>query len=363
MKEFDDFDNIFSFKNLYESFDECKKGISWKGSVKSYNIKHLKYCYNTYSSLRDLSYKFKGFVEFSIYERGKKREIKSIHISDRVVQKCLCKAIVPSLSSAFIYDNGASLKGKGTSMALDRFRCMLDRHYRKYGNEGYALLIDDSDYFKRLLHSPIKQDLRRFFSDKKMLGLTYMYLRKENDISGRMEDIGLSLGCQPNQIYAVGYQNTIDHYAKEKLGLKNYNRYMDDTAIIHPSKKYLEKCLHDLKNMCEKLGICFNPRKTQIVKLSKGVKFLKTMHYITSTGKIIRKPWKKSVVRMRRKLKKYKNLLKEGKMSFSDIRTSYGSWRGHIKQFNSYRIVQNMDKLFNELFINEWIMKGEHCNV
>lgn len=358
MKEIDDFDKIFSFNNIYDSFSECKKGISWKGSVKSYNINRLKYSYKAYTSLKDYSYKFKGFVEFSIYERGKKRNIKSIHISDRVIQKCLCNSIVPALSNSFIYDNGASLKGKGTSKAMDRFKCMLDRHYRKYGNEGYALLIDDSSYFERLMHATIKNKLFETYHDKKIIGLSIMYLNKENELSGRGQGIGLSLGCQPNQIYAVGYQNEIDHFAKEKLKLKAYIRYMDDTVILHRSKNYLKKCLEKIKEMCKEIGIVLNPKKTQIVKIKKGVKFLKTMHYLTETGKIIRKPWKKSVVRMRRKLKKFKNMLEDGQMSFSDIRTSYGSWRGYIKKFNSYRTIRSMDILFNQLFTTDWISKG-----
>lgn len=348
------FEDVFSFDRIFESFKTCMKGIKWKGSVKSYNINHLWNAYTAYRTLKDGTYKFKGFVGFTIYERGKRRDINSIHISDRNVQKCLCDSLVPALSASFIYDNGASLKGKGTDMALRRLKCMLERHYRKYGTEGYALVMDASSYFDNILHSEIEKKLRNIYDDRKMLGLATMYLRRENGVKGRTKGKGLSLGCQPNQIYAVGYQNAVDHYAKEALGLKAYIRYMDDTIIIHRSKKYLKECLTKLKAKCEEIGVVLNPKKTQIIRLSRGVKFLKTMHYITGSGKIVRKPWKKSVVRMRRKLKKFSVMLDDGRLTFKEIRTSYESWKGHIKQFNSYHILVNMDKLFNKLFIKDW---------
>lgn len=50
-------------------------------------------------------YKSGGFYEFTIMERGKLRHIKSVHISERVVQKCLCDySLTPMLSRTFIYD-------------------------------------------------------------------------------------------------------------------------------------------------------------------------------------------------------------------------------------------------------------------
>lgn len=359
----DDFDSVFSFENIYNSFSDCRKGINWKGSVKAYNIRRLKYSWNTYSALQKLSYKFRGFVEFDIYERGKKREIKSIHISDRVVQKCLCNSLVPVLSNGFVYDNAASLKGKGTSMAMRRFRCMLDRHYRKYGNEGYALVIDASAYFDNILHDNVKKTLFKHYTDRRILGLSVMFLRKENDIDGREPGKGLSLGCQPNQIYAVGYQNEIDHYAERSTDAEASIRYMDDAVVLGKTKEQLRRWLDKATEIYSKLGISLNKKKTQIVKISKGVKFLKTMHYLTDTGKIIRKPWKRSITKMRRKLKKMKSMLERGEISFQEIRTSYNSWVGHIKQFNAYRTLRNMNRLFDKLFIDDWSAFGTEREV
>ena len=51
------------------------------------------------------------------------------------------------LSRSFIYDNGASLPGKGYDFAVRRVTHFLAEHYRKHGREGYVLVFDISRLF------------------------------------------------------------------------------------------------------------------------------------------------------------------------------------------------------------------------
>ena len=116
--------------------------------------------------------------------------------------------------------------------------------------------------------------------------------------------------------------------------------------------------LEEIRKICGKLKITVNEKKTRIVKLSHGFTYLKTQIYLTDTGKIIRKPCHKAVVRERRKLKKQKKLLDAGVMTFDDIRCSYSSWRGSMKYRNARKTVHSMDKLFDSLFIESWAKGG-----
>jgi hypothetical protein len=102
--------------------------------------------------------------------------------------------------------------------------------------------------------------------------------------------------------------------------------------------------------MCNEFGIVLNPKKTQIVKLSRGLTFLKTRFNLTETGKVIKRVNKNGVTRMRRKLKTFKEWLANKKMTMQDIETSYRSWQGHVKRCNGYHVLQNMDKLYKRLF-------------
>lgn len=358
---YDDYDKCFDLNEIYNAFNECRKGVNWKRSTKVYSINHLKYAWETYESLHNDKYKFKGFTEFTIVERGKKREIKAVHISDRVVQRCLCNSLIPVLSHNLIYDNGASLKGKGISFSLERFKCMLDRHYRKYGRDGYALTIDASSYFDNIRHSVIIDALNANFEDKRIIRQAKIYLDAENGIQGRTRGIGLGLGSQVNQIYAIAYQNRIDHFATQSPLIESYIRYMDDAILISDSKEKLVEWLEQAKQIYEELGIVLSSKKTQIVKLSHGVKFLKTMHYLKPNGEVVRVPWKRSAKVMRRKLKALRRMFDDGLLEYKAIEQSFQSWLGHIRQFNAYQTALNMQKLYNNLFITNF--QGGGCSV
>ena len=56
-------------------------------------------------------------------------------------------------------------------------------------------------------------------------------------------NVGLPLGNQSSQWFALLYLNVIDRFCKEVLKIKGYIRYMDDMILIHRDKKYLQYCL------------------------------------------------------------------------------------------------------------------------
>jgi hypothetical protein len=76
-------------------------------------------------------------------------------LSERIVQKCLCdNVLTPILTHPLIYDNGASVKGKGVHFAIRRLIVHLSKFYRQNGfsNAGYALLIDFTKFFDNIRH-------------------------------------------------------------------------------------------------------------------------------------------------------------------------------------------------------------------
>jgi hypothetical protein len=122
---------------------------------------------------------------------------------------------------------------------------------------------------------------------------------------------------------------------------------------IAATRKYLKYCLSEIEKVCRSLKITVNEKKTRIVKLSRGMEFLKGKYKLLPSGKVLRFPGKDSAKRMRRKLKKFKALIDAGKMDFADLRTAYQSWRGnYMRRFNARYRIGYMDKLYNELFIN-----------
>jgi hypothetical protein len=104
--------------------------------------------------------------------------------------------------------------------------------------------------------------------------------------------------------------------------------------------------------LCAKLKLTVNMKKTRIVKLSARMDFLKGTCRLLPSGKILRLPHPGNTKRMRRKLKKFKALIDKKKMSAYDLRTSYQSRRGNFKRrFNACYRVGYIDKLYYDLFI------------
>lgn len=351
-----DFEDVFSFDNLYRSGHICCRGVAWKSSTQMYRFNLVTNTAATRQALLDGTYKSRGFIEFDLYDRGKMRHIRSIHISERVVQRTLCdKAINPILKPSFIYDNGASTQNKGIDFALNRLTCHLQRHYRRHGSEGYVLLFDFSNYFANAQHWPVSRELAKRVHDVRIRALA-------NECLDNFGPIGYGLGSQISQTAALMLPNKLDHFIKEKLGIKGYARYMDDGYLIHRSKAYLKSCIAKIKEVCESLGITLNLKKTKIKKLTDGFKFLQVRFKLTETGKVLRKMSYESIKKMRRKLAKFKRWNEEGRevviggkrirkiFSLSDICKAFGSWLGHMKRGKNFHAIQRMKSYFKTLF-------------
>ena len=93
-------------------------------------------------------------------------------------------------------------------------------------------------------------------------------------------NVGLNLGSEAPQIFAVYYLSPVDTYIKTVRGIKYYGRYMDDMLILGQSKEELRALLEDIKIQLAKLKLKINERKTHIVKLSRGFTYLQVKYSI-----------------------------------------------------------------------------------
>lgn len=347
------YEEVFSFGNLYEAFSECKKGVRWKNSIQSYEMKLPVNISELHERLMNHTWKTKGFTEFQICERGKMRKIQSVHISERVLQRCMCdNYLVPLLSRNLIYDNGASIKGKGTDFAIRRLKKHLIDHYRKYGNEGYVILYDFSNYFGSINHEVLYSITDKLMSDKKIKLLYHQLI----DVFG---ETGLGLGSQVNQISAVCFANRIDHVFKDELSVHGYGRYMDDGYILCNNLSEVKHYKQRLYEICDELGITINSKKIRICKIKNGFSFLKKRFRLKDSGKLIVKLGRKAVFAVKRRIKKMKCLYDCGKLTFNDVQQAYVCWRmSAIKKYNCYKSVIRMDRYFNRMFIEPFAKNG-----
>ena len=343
--------NVISFDKILQSGIACCKGTRWKASTQMFEVNVLRWAASLSRELQEDKYKSRGFNTFEISERGKRRKIQSVHISERTVQKSLCNnALKPALTPKMIYDNSATLKGKGTEFAIDRLKEHLHRHYRKHGLKGGILIIDFKGYFPSIPHDKLIKMLSAEIEDEKVMKLAAYFV---NCFDG---DRGLGLGSEISQISAIFYPTyKLDKHIKEQLHIKGYGRYNDDSYLIHEDIEQLKYCLQEIDNRCQELGITLNTKRVKLIKFKdrQVFTFLKKRFLLTASGKVVVRLSKKNIVNQRRRLRKYRKLLDAGEIKEESIIQSYDCWRSYAEKYNSEMTARNMDRTFKELFGKE----------
>lgn len=362
MKDALDFDKVFTYQHMYRSAWYCFRGVRWKASVQRYKSR----CgINVARKLRDMrngNFELKRSPEFFIRERGHLRRINSICIDDRVPQKCLCKySLKPVLHPTLIYDNYASQEGKGTSKARKRLKCMLERHVRKYGLNGGIITLDIRKFFDSIPHDLVKSVLNQYYEDERLINYNMRVVQRYRD------DVGLVLGSENSQDFAIATPSSLDHYIKEKLGVSGYGRYMDDAWIIHPDFEYLKVVWEKIKAFAAQLGFELNEKKSRLLHFGEQFTILKRKYsFPNETGRILIRPASTSVVRERRKIKRLSKKYYAGQIPFETCQNSVQAWKSSIAGTKCHRIVTSIDELFDQLLIKPWLIgkeQGEQCSI
>lgn len=350
---YDDFDKVFSYRNMRKSFEQIRKGVMWKPSMQRYSAVASYHIQKLLTQLQNGTFRSRGFHEFWINERGKKRWIRAVDTEERNVQRCLCDyCLVPMMEQSFLYDNSATRKGKGHHFTIKRLRKKLVRFFRKHGRNGYILIFDFLGFFESIQHWVAKQKITGKIHDNRLIQLLFHLI----DCFG---ECGLGLGSQISQTLALAVGDGIDHMITEIFRIGASARYMDDGYLIHSSKAYLRECLEKIRRAAEEIGLELNLKKTRIIRLTHSFTILKQRIRILESGKIVMKMCRNNIRNERRKLKKLARKAMNGQLEWHDVYNSLQSWRSGAMHGNNHRTIRNMEKLYTELvFRSEILQEG-----
>ena len=345
-------DIILDANVLYESYKMALKASPMKPLTQKFEDNWLHNIGIIQRDLRSGRYVPAKKTEFIIRERGKVRLIRAAPMRDKVVQHALCDfVLIPAIRPKIIYDNYASLKHRGISMARKRFEMMVHKFYRKHKtNQGFILLMDFSGYYDNMRHNLVrkivggiikgpvstrtfdsivdscKQDVSFLSDDEikrlyegKYKALDYVNVPKELRTGKKWLYKGMDIGDQTAQGVAIYFPTKIDYHMKIVRGEKYYGRYMDDSNDIHISKQHLIDVLGEVKEIAASLGIILNDKKVKILPLSKPFTYLQIKYFLTPTGRLVKRINPKRVTAMRRKLKKLHKMMLAGQRKFKSI--------------------------------------------
>lgn len=379
----DECDVVYNLNSLYHAYIAAKKDSDWKPQVQKYEMNFLPHIVKSKAALKSRNYHSLASTEFIINERGKTRPITGLQMSDRVIRHSLCdNVLAPSLLSYLVYDNGASLKGKGITFSRERFEYHLHKYYRQHGNDGYILLMDYSKFYDNIPHDIAYKEIAKHVTDEFSLWLLDLifdnfkidvsYMTDEeyehcmetpfNSAEYRLNvpksahtgkkymRKSVNIGDQCSQIIGIYYPTQIDNFVKIVEGQKFYGRYMDDSYVISQSREYLVELEAKIAAKATELGMTLNRKKTRIVKLSDYYRFLQISYSLTDTGRVIRKINPKRIVDMRRKLKALSIKVKNGERTQEEVENMFRSWMGGHCHLMSKIQRDNLNLLYYDLF-------------
>lgn len=369
--------------NLYRAYKASIRNSKWKEPTQKFMMNFLRYIFSIQDNVCNRTLQNGPVAEFSLSERGRVRPVSSITLPDRIVRHVFCDEILlPEVKKHIIYDNCASIKGRGISRQRKRFEVHLRKYYKQHGNEGWILFGDFSKFYDNIIHEIAKKELLKLFDDDEFIDwlltlifdgfkidVSYMtdeeYARCMRETFNKLEyrkipkelltgekwmEKSVNIGDQLAQVVGVYYPYRIDNYVKYVRSQKFYGRYMDDWYIMNPSKEELEDLLANIRKIAEEYGIHINEKKTRIVRISSTYKFLQVKYSLTKDGKIIKRINPERVTGMRRKLKKLAVKLENGEIEYESIENMFRSWMGSFYKLLSKVQRKNLIQLYEDLF-------------
>lgn len=286
-----------------------------------------------------------NYVHFTLSERGKIRPIDAPRIQDRQIHKIFTqKVLLPLYLPSMIYNNGASLPGKGFEFSKRELKNDLRWHFRHYGREGHIILIDFKQFFPSVSHEEL-------FKRHEQLLLNLQLKKIGDDVINTVPGgRGLPLGVEPSQAEMIAFPSALDNYIKCQLGIKCAGHYMDDYYIIVPPDRDPKEIMRLIVAKAMSLKLTVSIEKSRIVPLTKPFKYCKAKFRLTETGKVVMCGNRDSVKRARRKIKTFYSKIQNNEMSYEDLWTSVNGMLAYFAGYDDHRRVLRIRRLFYAIF-------------
>lgn len=345
MTNFLTYKEAISYDELYKAMIKCKRNVQWKDSVANFVLHSVKNISNLSEDLEKETYLQREPYMFKVTS-PKPRDILSVPFRDRVYQRSLNDNILyPIMTRSFILDNCACQFNKGNQFARKRLIYQLRKMSDRYGTDLFVLKIDIHGFYKNLRHEYVEG-----LFEKKLDSETFRHVRSV--ISKQYQgEIGYNPGSQMIQIAGVSALDGLDHYIKEQLHVECYVHYMDDLIVVTRTKEHALECKEKIQKELSEIGLEYNRKKTNVFSVRDGIAFLGFKFLLMDSGKIIQLPLPSKIKNGKRK---YRHMIQKslpnGKVSISRIEESYKDFRENLKEGNSYKSINKLDKYYLDLW-------------
>ncbi|MDD4203288.1 MAG: RNA-directed DNA polymerase, partial [Candidatus Omnitrophica bacterium] len=151
---------------------------------------------------------------------------------------------------------------------------------------------------------------------------------------------GLPIGNLTSQLFANMYLHEVDMFVKHVLREKYYLRYMDDMMIFSDDRQWLLNMkLKVEKFLKEHLFLELHKGKSQVFDTKKGFNFL---GFRMSQRR--RRLCSDNVIRLRKRLNVFEEMLKNKTKSEEKVRDSIRCWSAHASYGHTKRLFNSICK-------------------
>lgn len=179
---------------------------------------------------------------------NKMREIhKPIFFPDQVIHHALIQAAEEVFTTPQYRYSLGSVKGHGTAEAVKVMEKWMqnDRAGTKYGGKA-----DVRHFYANISHRRLKRKLARKIKDTRWLNVAFLIIDAYGKFVGKAKKkvkSGLPFGLFTSPHFANFFLTDFDHFVKEKLHVKKYERYLDDLQFFDSVKKRMHRILEAMK--------------------------------------------------------------------------------------------------------------------
>lgn len=168
------------------------------------------------------------YFKMIIHDGANKKEriiYKPQFYPDQCIHWALMLKLEPILKKSMYDWCCASIKNRGINYGMKYCKKILVNDRK---NTKYCLKLDIKHFYPSVNKEILKQKFRRRIRDNDTLWLI--------DTIIDSSEKGIPIGNYTSQWFANFYLEDLDHYIKEKLGVKYYIRYMDDMVLFSNNK-------------------------------------------------------------------------------------------------------------------------------
>ena len=258
-------EEIVEYSNMAESFDQVLRGSKRKKSRQGrYLLAHREEVIKELSE-RIAAGKFTiaNYRERIINESGKERRIQILTMKDRIAVHAIMSVVDRHLKARFIRTTSASIKDRGMHDLMKYIR--RDMQEDPEGTR-YCYKFDISKFYESVCQGFVSYCVRRVFKDKKLIAMLDGFIR--------MMPQGISIGLRSSQ----GLGNLLlsvylDHYLKDRYGVRHFYRYCDDGVVLGKSKAELWEIRDAVHEQLEHIELKVKANE-RVFPVDEGIDFL-----------------------------------------------------------------------------------------